>query len=435
MKASAIFLSVLICGTTACQNASVRSTASGDGVAYYLPKKLLKVTYTRTFPVTDAAKRFAKAQAASDAAGKAVSDSKSALDTAEARRKAADPTSPAYAQLEREAAYLGVLHKVTNETHVSAQGELASATQAWIAEKATPVSPGQCNMVEKIEVTPTAPIPDIDQRKVAIVDHRAWRRDQVSLHTTKEGLLTSSSATLTDESNNILVSLFSSIASLGTGAGNVTFREDAPQPSPDRFCTASAVEMTVDPIDFSKINKAIELTGSDKYLGWADTLNPDDDAEVPINCRPSSRKGTDCGLLYRRDLTHLLQVKDKQVGLEKDVVLTAFPVTLPNYSQIERVNLNATGFATNVHSLAFDNGMLVQATTDQPSQLVAIAKLPTNIISGVLQSITTLVQLRVNVGTQSSALANQERALACAMDKLQAAKTGTEPTLRSSLCP
>jgi hypothetical protein len=418
---------------SACQNASVRSASSGDGVAYYLPKKLLKVTYTRTFPATDAAKRFAKAQAAVDAAGKAVAESKAAFEAAEARRKAADPSSPAYSQLEKEAAYLGVLHKVANETHVAAQGELASASDAWMAEKNAVVVPGQCNMIEKIEVTPTAPMPDTDQRKVAIVDHRSWRRDQVTLQTTKEGLLTSSSATITDESNNILVALFGSISSLRVGIGPTTFEEGGPKPTPQGKCVPATVEMTVDPGDLETVNAAIKKTGSDKQLKWEKTPTADTAPDDPRNCRTRAGNNADCGLFYRRDLPHMLRVTAGQAPGE--AVVTAFPVSLPNYSPTERISLNATGFATNVHGLVFENGMLTQATTDQPSQLVAIAKLPTNIITGVLQSVATLVQLRVNVGTQNSALANQERALACALDKLEAAKSGAAPSLPASLCP
>lgn len=434
---------------SACNRTSVRSLDSGDGVAYYLPKRFLKVTYTRTFPATDVAKRFTKAQSALDAANKAAAELQDAFDTAEERRKQTDPASPAFAQMEKEAAYQAVLLKIGVQAKAVAQTEMKSATEALLAEQARAAAPASCATVERLEVVPSSLQPDTDKRYIAAIEHSVWRRDQIELQTTKEGLLTSSSATLTDESNGILVALASSLSAVSPSPGIKALSRfadpsDAP-PDPtekDKACRPASFEMTIDPdpTGLKMVNDALDERRSDLHLTWqpgfkGDSLarpsSPEERTNYARTCKTKKGVQTDCGLYYRRELTHLLYIVRTS---NPSTVVTAVPVSLPNFSPMERISLDATAFATNAHTLTFDHGMLTKANVDQPSELLAIAKVPTNIISGVLTSVATLIQLRVNVGTQSNALVEQERLLACALDRVESARNGTEPSLPESLC-
>lgn len=424
-----------------CQSPGVRSETGkkSEGVSYYLPKRLIKVTYTRAFPATTAAKRFNKALQAQADADKAAGATKAAMEEAEARRLAADPASPAYPQIEKEAAYQVVLHRIAVAAQTAANGELASATSDLERERSAEA--GACGLVEKLEFATTAPTADRETRFIADVQHSIWRRDQVTLQTNKEGLLTSSNATLTDQTSEILVAFASSLVAGRTPLKmSASQRMDAPPDAAE--CKSASFELTVSPDELALVDSALKAAKSPLRLSLAGG------GKQKFTSSNRAAKG---GLYYRRDQTHLMRVYQSQANgapdcsvgappegaviIPKCPLVASVPLLLPNYSPVERIAIDATTFATNVHALTFENGMLTQAQTDQPSELLAIVKLPTNIISGVLGSVTNLIQLRFNVGQQETALANQERALLCALDRLTAVRNDADPELPATLCP
>lgn len=448
MKSTMVAAAMACVLLSACQGASIRSTPDGreDGVAYYLPMRLLKLHYTRTEPVTDARKRLARAQAAFDAAKEALAKAKQASEDAEALRAAGAGDHAASQRLAEEAAYQKALLALATRTHEAATTELASATAALVAEQAAQARAGDCKLVEQVVVTPTALLPDTSQRFVAQVQHSPWRRDQVKLETTRQGLLTSSSATLSDETSAILLALFRSRAAT-SGSGHKLLWEST-LPGGELACRPESIEMTLPPDDLAPFNEAIAAAGSRLVVSWREPNLGVGRVSGVSRCvpRPHAQRETagDCGLLYRRELTHLLELREMPAGNEFGLaggagsdarLVTTVPVALPNFSPIERINFNATTFATNTSKLAFDNGLLTSADTDQPSEMLGVARLPVDIVSGVLESVTGLVQLRINLGQQDVDRADQERALVCALDRLRAAQDGTEPSLPASACP
>jgi len=199
-------------GCTVIQSTRLANGAAADeGVVYYLPKKLLKVEFTRapaaTKPeVEKAAAALQAAKATLEAATEAAKVAKerrdqTTVDTDE-RRSANEALGLANADVKVAAANV----QAATDTAAKAKADHLSALQ------------GKPPLVDSFNFTVLPSAADTRFRYSATLNHHSTRSDKLDLKTNTAGLLTNSTAKAEDQSAQILVSLAQSIAARGGGA-------------------------------------------------------------------------------------------------------------------------------------------------------------------------------------------------------------------------
>lgn len=419
---------------------AIEGQPTGSGFVYYLPKRLIKVQVDRAPAPTPKEVDRAKA----DVAG-AEEAEKKAKETAEAAVKRRDEvgrgsggtTSAGYLEQAKAAELAQADHRMATEATAKAKDVLL----AMVAMSGFPSNDGKAPLVDKLTVTLTAPVADIDERFAAVGNHIVSRSDSLILKTNTAGLLTNTDATSEDQTASIIVSLAGAIAA-GTASPLRSFIDLDPAPpvvsktrdlcgagygNPPSELSPFSVEYVLDPLDPKGGISLEDGLPKGKRRHFESLLCALGAPYRFTLTRLSTPKATDAaaleeadGLYYRREVPYLLSIyrtEGDQSRLAKAILLA-----LPNGSPREFLPLKGGAFTTRTFATVFENGMLVSHSEARPSELLAIAKIPVDVLKAIFTIPTELVTLKVNYTNAGKDLAEAQKAILDAARALEEAK-------------
>ncbi len=405
-------------------SAQERKAASykASGIAYYLPMRYAKVTFTRQKADDKADEALATALAALKAAKtreatakKAVAASKELVDAyaTDGMEKADAPVVTAKAELVK-----------ARIEFTAATTALAAATEAHSQAEAAAKSAAKAKFnhgwVDVLKIQLLDPVADIGRRYILQPQDSKLRSDDFKITTTSSGLLNTVDATLDDQSDEILIALAQSIVSI-TKPSVTGFNKNFENLTKSNSCDEYAyVPLTLDFI----IDPA-----SDAWAALGTSLS--EAAEVP--CKSANRaakkfnfkfeiKTVDGsfssnskhisdtvmeGIVYRREIPIVIKVTESTTKLVSDVMLQ-----VPNGAPAEVLELKATSFVKNTAVLGFTQGLLVSVDTKKPSPALVVAGLPAKIVTGMMDTVSNLLTARVNIVKQETSLATEQANLA-----------------------
>ncbi len=425
--------------TTSAQDRKAASYKA-SGIAYYLPMRYAKVTFTR--------------QKADDKADEALATALAALKAAKTREATAKKAAAASKELVE--AYIADGLEKADAPLVTAKAELvkarieftaattalAAATETHAQAEAAAKSMAKAKLnngwVDALKIQLLDPVPDTGRRYILQPQDSKLRSDDFKITTTSGGLLNTVNATLDDQSDEILIALAQSIASIykpSLTEDNKYFENLTKSNDCDEYAYVPLVlEFIVDPAsDADWTALGVSLNNSARVpcktaKGAAKTFDFKF-AKKTTESPAANHSGhiTDNlmeGIVYRREIPIVIQVSESTTHLVSDVMLQ-----VPNGAPAEVLELKATSFVTNTAVLGFTNGMLVSVDTKKPSPALVVAGLPAKIVTGVMGTVSDLLTARVNIvkqetslTTEQTSLAKQRQALLDALEDLEEAE-------------
>lgn len=419
-----------------------------EGMSYFLPRRLVKITLSRTeIESKDIAKEQEAITKASKAIGNLEKEKKKAEEEAAAyKTRLAAAIAAKAGQPARD--FLQAEQEKAEARSVVAKAEIKTTKKA-IAEKTEflrNLKAGLGKMLETATIEELPLEPDPNWMFVAQLDHRMNREDDIKLKVVN-GLLNSSDVDSTDKSVEIITDLVRSVAAISGRIPLPSLKTDIPEvPKEDAIpeCRPYKTEVILDPTD---------VCATEKFLGnftnrqHAAAIVPMDWNGNPLTCSKSydafrvSRYIGDSpfatqddaskpsfikvdGYAYRRPLPYLIEVTPKDTACDgKDVrrqkVLAK--VTAPNRSAINVLPMRAGRFTQTVIGSTFKDGMPEAYNVNRPSEVAAVAGLPVDIAKALISIPTQMLQLRVNYNSEDTALIEaQKNALDAEIDLIEA---------------
>jgi hypothetical protein len=449
---------------------SSRSTSNqsdGQGIAYYLPMRYAQLTFERT-KTPD----LVKAQAAHKAALEELArqqgikkDSASAKATAETLLATYD----ARGMPKSSAPYLEAVQKLGNAEDTLKRVGPAIATADGAARKAKAdldaISAAQgSEFLDRFSVSLLPYVADVQHRYVMQTAHLASRSETVNLKTTKSGLLSTVDSEATDQTQEVLVGLAKAFAAGGGRMSMLAKPSNAKDPAVvtrDHLQCETRIERIVDLANQAAVDTFIAAVNSHvctdstkpyrmtsrcetcrvydavdlvRYsmheLGKADV----DPNAAGVDLRSEAQKAQNVrralfdhdvpealssgpGIAYRRELPYFIDVMAKPTNAH----VASFVVEIPNGAPVELLPMEVSSFGHVKRKAEFDNGMLVSLDSTTDSELAKAAAVPFEIVKAAFSAVSELVQLKIDIATKDTGLAEQEAKLAEAQMKLDEA--------------
>jgi hypothetical protein len=418
------------------------------GLVYALPKANIQVKVQRSIVTPDDVKAVAAdaakaaAQAAQTKADLSVAEE--LLKTAQRKLEVADP-----ADRDKRTKQVESAQKAVDSLAKKAAGDSASAEEAQDRLDAMTAVLGEWQQTASISVLPL--VPQADARYVASINHNATRDDDIKL-TVANGLLATSSATSTDQTPAIILSLAQATALLGGGpvikpGGTLKGFRAAPASPPagakPSQCTPVNWTSVFDPTDggathaalsqLTRIAPSLRLDVDGAHCKSVLTPDAPSDArcamtvDLPVKHEPP----TDAkGLVYRVPKQVVLTLAaaetfnvpgDPACTFKAPLSAVSVVANVPDSSSAFVLPTHAGAFTTSNMTFAFKDGMPTDFGQHQPSEVAAIAGLPIQIAKALISIPAEMLQLRVNYDSQATAMIDAKTAeLKAQLDQLTA---------------
>lgn len=448
----------LIFFLTGCATVKTTAPASGTisaGVAYYLPRRDIKIAAERSvLKLEDAKKKVA-------AAVKAEGEADTAAKAAAADLKAQEALVPLLASgtdAWKEAEALRATFAAKKTLTAAASSEAKAAVALARADQATiEASPGgQClyRYDAKIELLPA--VPDHKMRFTAQFAHNVLRDDDWKLSVSADGLLTSSNVIAADRTGDIIVELAGAIAGLGTGGATAGLKEVNTKSVVN--CDAPVVKFVYqyDPTEDTSVNAKLVAAGFPLKLDLKGltqegpsclTPTPGEDADARAS-RLASCAGTVIGqdgkagaLFYRSavPVTAIIEQcdikSDGTIDCNNSRPVDAALVLIPQLGPISYIPMRSSAFVRTVNDVTFSNGSITSWNATRPSEALEVVRLPVRVLTSIISVPAQILSLRVNVSDKDKALAVSQQGQIAARLKLEALKSCIEKATRDASNP
>jgi hypothetical protein len=206
------------------------------------------------------------------------------------------------------------------------------------------------------------------------------------------GFLTSITSTNSDKSADILVELAKAAAEgFKLSVGGLA-PQDGALTYPDR------VDVVFDPFDSDQRESATNaLWNARLVLNLSSFSNPGSDPYAAwTNVNRVSK-----GIVYRPTLPYEIRIEGNREFRSKTVFL-------PNKAPLLLYNPQKAAFVTTIHQIGFSNGCLVDVSADKPSQGLALAKVPMQILQTLTSLPTNILQLKFDIKSATQKLQSLE---------------------------
>lgn len=400
------------------------------GISYYLPKRQHKLTVTAEYlEVKKASKDYEKKLAEYKLDETEANNLKSKWMQLESVAKQT-PEGKAKEEAVKAAQTAEGIYKAANIIAKSAEEAMKEAKRKLDYARKNESSPGECHYYTKMKVSALPLEPDTRYSFLLELEHSPLRDDKMNIETTSNGLITSdTNITTTDRTGDIAVEIAKMIAMFG-------FSLPAPPPStdiatfkmakPDLERTVKPLECYTDLLMFEAVTDfedeitvdlhdhgykpdaskfviptlyvdiqnrredgvSIKEIVDNKIAGQSECKSPNWDEK----CRKNN------GILYRRDETYTIRLlkETKETKETKKIPVAFNQVTIPNLSPISLIPAESLFLVTTTNNATFKDGMLIKYDTNQPSQALEVVRLPARVLQGMLEAVTTFLQLKVN---------------------------------------
>lgn len=321
----------------------------------------------------------------------------------------------------------------------------------------------QCNYLIAMNITPQALEPDTQYPFLLKLNHSPLRDDELKIKTTHSGLLTSTDVTSSDRTGDIAVEIAKAVAMFGVGIPasppkqpSQLYSQKIKQPEK---CYPSIMKhdeiadfgsSTDIPIIF-RDSSGFEVKKDDYVLPptLKLTVNIPTDTKTELKNIYEKDEGLKevsfplkghYGILYRRDATYLINLKETAhsntfdktnvlANLNKvadpntsdlaDTILASQQISMPNLSPVTLVPFEYLSLVTSKNNAAFENGMLISYDTNQPSSALALANLPARVAEGYINALTNFLQLKFNYSSKAIDAVGKEKELADLLKTMQ----------------
>lgn len=417
------------CASPVVQSRLADPTLIESGLAYALPLARLQLVAQRKMvdaeEVTAAIKAAADATAAVEAATKRLVQAEAALKDAKDSLAAtpAEGKEELTKQLAIAQAWFDVLTKRLAN---------AKAAEKKAHEQRDLLSGNVGKWVDSASLAFLPNVPDNSARFIALHNASAARDDALKIGV-KDGLLSSSSATTTDQTPAILINL-AGAASLPKASASRTLsvvnkeKNVAPDAKATE-CEPFQASFVFDPTNKDRVNgvKAALLKRSNgtmrlEVAGLSDA--------TPAVVEPKKDYG---GYLYRParaiSASVLPTTAKSNCFPSVQTALVQISSVVPDSSSTLVLPVTAAALVKSKVEHTFKDGMPVELSIDKPSELVAFSSLPLDLAKAVISVPASLIKVRVDYDSQATALAegrlkllNAQIALKKAQDAMDAAE-------------
>ncbi len=401
-----LLTSLLGCTDLIMSKSTLDTDKQWHGLVYSLPKGQAMVTVTR-LPIGPDTLASAQAQAAS--AAKAVANDAASLAKATA---SGDNTSIATAKAQQS----------------SDQAALDAANTSVNNAKS---NQGKWNETVSLAILPI--VPDSTARFVAKLNHEPSRDDNLKLSVVN-GLLTTTAATSTDQTPNLIVTAADTVITLAALAGGVPLPAvpAAPPVAPSPPCFYSMSEI-FDPTNSAEL-KDVQTELLARHLVLQSSAVAGDPGKQGID---PQEKGEISGLVYRVATAVVVTVSPTADAMNPgiDCPLQSVPVAQAVYSNMPDsrsqfvLSSKVGAFTTTTFNFGFSNGMLTDYNVQRPSEIAAVAGIPLRIANDILQIPAQIIQLKVSYDSAATAESNAQAALQQAKIQQQTALVNAQNAL------
>lgn len=407
-----------------CATVQSRSTAIAEptteesaGMTYFLPRRLAKLTATRG--PADVAKLIkARDAAAVDLA--AARDVLASAKKAHAKAKAVLDTMPEDAAGRRKQEGVVALAKAELDLATEDVAGLLNDHEALeLAVRDAQASSGQCIYEAKLELLPAEPDPD--RRFIARLRHNWLRDDNATLKVNSAGLLTSGNAVAADRTGDILVEAAGIIGvSQGGGPEVATkgFVESKSKEAPDCRKSQTVIRF-FDPVEEPnlELGGGFPLRVVSTFAVGPEGHAPGSGSKEVADRLVAARQGA---LFYRSPAPVKLVLERLDGG--KSSVLDAAVALLPQAGPIGFIPMNSAAFVKTTDDVQFEDGSLASWTTDRPSEVLEVVRLPVKIATALLSAPAQLLSVKVDYSSKAKSLAESQQAQMETQLKLQKLK-------------
>lgn len=394
---------------------SAPAAEQAGGLVYALPKAQFQLDALRKAVTVDdiatAQKTADAAAAALSAANKTVTDAKSLLTTAQANVAALKDSDPPALKDKLEAER--VLATVLLRARV-AEAEVAKIQSKEAAKRLEQVTANVGKMEQTVTLKALPAAPDHQHRYAIVFDPSVVRDDNVKL-TVANGLLNSTTSESTGQAGALLVNLASSLA--GGTSPKRTLSTGIEKPT--STCEPFSLSRTFDPTD-SKDVAAVALALETKSQNALKLIY---NAQNP----PGNAKYTKLpGIAYRAPRVITVEIEAQSsiaCKFQTQPAHASLSATVPDSSETYYLPVEAGSFTKSKVDYVFKDGMPVTFSNDRPSQAVAVARLPIDVLKAIVEVPASIVKLRVDYNSQANSLTETEiKNLKAQIDLLNAQK-------------
>lgn len=417
----AVAPAVVVAPPAAARAAETRGRPSfkmGEGIAYFLPRQLARVTAKRTDkPLAKAIEALAKAEAAAQKGEVTVDEAAAAVDRAESALIAAPDNDTARRLLLRRFSDAQAELKHARGKLLGLNGDVKTASGKLQTIAGTTRDPNDKAFDVTVEISllpPTA-----DPRFAFRLDpkHSAFRDDEHKFTITPAGLLASSTIVATDLTADILVEIAAFAGAIT--AGGVRGGDEYSCPA-DRMTFTGVVDFAA-PDDIDTMNRELECLGA--------RIVPDDvNAPLGTPLDDGIRGSELLGIVVRQAVDVRLRIE--RCGNSGGDCSAASGGWYP--TQIISLNLpqagptsvlrQKSGFMTKVkYTNIFQDGMLISYDGSRPSELLEVARTPMRLVHSFFDGASKILSLRTGQATSRTGLSQAELGLYNAQIAQQAA--------------
>jgi hypothetical protein len=369
------------------------SSTAADGFVYSLPKGQVLLTASRT-PFTQSDIKSSEDDLAK--AASALQQDDSDLKSAQAAK---DATKISAAQSAKQ------LHQIAFD-------------QATAALSVAKSNQGKWKETASLNVLPIAPDPSA--RYVGRLSHN-WTRDDTLKISVINGLLTSSSITSVDQTPNIIIKVAEAAITFATG-----IPVPAPTPAASAASEAAApascyysIAEVFDPVQSGERDNINKLLADPSIYAKIRLSIPAADQSIEKPAVQLTNPSEISGLVYR--IATPVEIKvvattsamdpNQPCPLASPPLAQSITTIVPDSRTQFVFSSEAGPFTTTNLTFGFSNGMLTDYSVQRPSELNAIAGIPVKIANDIMQIPAQIIQARVNLDTQQTALVNGQTAL------------------------
>lgn len=379
---------VPLCISSCATVVSDRSASTqSQGLVYYLPMRLVQVT------VTPAPSDLSVLQKTRDESRKDLFTAREAMLAAAAAEGAA--RKKLAAATPRQQAARAEAYSLARLKSEHARQEHAQLL--WVADRASErlerARRQGCEYTAKVESLPAQA--DVNHRYVAHLSHNGTRDDDMTLEVNGDGLLTSAKLTAADKTGDILVQL-AGAASAESQSGLVDYSSKLEGDA----CLAPKVLVFDPAADYSGqatgMLKAVERING-QLSEYGISLSHDAIPQRPQQIAP--RWGA---IYYRAPMPVLVSVR------QDGRLVSSSVVNVPQLGPTAYLPMKANGFVTTTDEITFADGSVTKWASKRPSEVLAVVKVPVEIMKAVISVPTEIFQLKVNHDTQASTLRQNE---------------------------
>lgn len=437
-----------------------------SGLAYFLPRQLVRVTATRTGgKLSDAVTKLVKAHSELEAAeakvaadeatvratedqiigppqpsdaAKAILDARLAAQKAEvetSKKAVADKTKArdtAKEELLQASKAAPAPEQVSNGQSPSTETPPKPAGEVPAKPAAGPNSgPGAYKVALKLELL--APSADPSQAYRLSPRHTIFRDDEHKLAISQSGLLTSSNIVATDRTGDMLVEIAAFAGAIRGGISGRSGVEEAAQ----KDCAAAPSDYA-GVVDFANAKSIADLNRDLQCLGvrlvaegqvWPGSTRP-----APGG--PSTYYKAIEGIVYRSPVevqVRIVKCVNPNGACDatgKDWHTTeVVALSLPQAGPISYLRQDSGLLTKTKYDLAFKDGIPVDYAGSRPSEILELGRLPMRIVNSAFDGVSKVISLRTGQNNERAALATSQLALLNSQIALQAGAITGQKTI------